>query len=118
MVGLAIGIYFAISLGKLLLDRYRINQQAEDLRQEIQLLKTENEELGKQLAYLKSDEALEKMARQELGWAKPGETRVIIVDETGEQPVASLPSSTKVKTKAEDISFWQQWWNRFFGARK
>jgi len=53
---------------------YRMSAHASDLRKEIGHMKTDNARLSKEVAALKSDPAfLERMARDKIGLARPGE---------------------------------------------
>ena len=53
---------------------YRMSAHARDLRTEIGRMKTDNARLSKEVAALKSDAAyLERMARDKIGLARPGE---------------------------------------------
>ncbi len=57
-------------------------ERAESLRREIELLRTENSRLAVEIAALKSDpRAIERLAREELGLARPGETVFSIREE-------------------------------------
>jgi len=53
---------------------YRMSAHARDLRGEIERMKKDNTRLSKEVAALKSDTAfLERMARDKIGLARPGE---------------------------------------------
>ena len=57
-------------------------ERAESLRREIELLRTENSRLAVEIVALKSDpRAIERLAREELGLARPGETVFSIREE-------------------------------------
>ncbi len=101
----------AFSFSGLVLNGYRLNQQAEALRQEIQELKVQNEQLQKEATFLESAEGLEKMAREELGLVKPGEVAIITIpSKTEEKTDQSLSESRK-----RGVPNWQRWWDIFFG---
>jgi len=78
----------ALLVGALFGDRgllHLIDQRhrAEALAREIDLLQEENARLGQDIAALRSDpRAIERLAREELGFARPGET-VFLVREGG-----------------------------------
>jgi cell division protein FtsL len=86
-------LFVALAVGALIGDRgffYLFEQQrrADVLRREVDELKTENARLGSEIASLRSDpRAIERIAREELGLARPGET-VFILREDG---IASRP---------------------------
>lgn len=57
-------------------------ERAESLRREIELLRSENSRLAVEIVALKSDpRAIERLAREELGLARPGETVFSIREE-------------------------------------
>ena len=57
-------------------------ERAESLRREIEMLRTENSRLAFEIVALKSDpHAIERLAREELGLARPGETVFSIREE-------------------------------------
>ncbi|HET7294582.1 MAG TPA: septum formation initiator family protein [Vicinamibacteria bacterium] len=81
-------LFVALATGALIGDRgffYLFEQQrrAEALRGELDELKAENLRLGAEIASLRTDpRAIERLAREELGLARPGET-VFILREDG-----------------------------------
>lgn len=86
-------LFVALVVGALIGDRgvlYLIDQQrrAEELRQELDALRTDNQRLSDEIAALRSDpRAIERIAREELGLARPGETVFILREER----IASRP---------------------------
>lgn len=86
-------LFVALVVGALIGDRgvlYLLDQQrkAEALRGELDALRADNVRLAEDIAALRSDpRAVETIAREELGLARPGET-VFILREEG---VASRP---------------------------
>jgi cell division protein FtsB len=99
------------SFSGLVLSGYRLNQQAEALRQEIRELKVEDEQLQKDATYLESDEGLETLAREQLGWVKPGEVAVITIPSKTEERETAGP----VEPRMRERPYWQRWWDMFFG---
>jgi cell division protein FtsB len=81
-------LFVALAVGALIGDRgffYLLEQQrrADVLHQELDALKAENARLGVEISSLRSDpRAIERIAREELGLAQPGET-VFILKEDG-----------------------------------
>ncbi|HJS59621.1 MAG TPA: septum formation initiator family protein [Vicinamibacteria bacterium] len=81
-------LFVALAVGALIGDRgffYLFEQQrrADALHREVDDLKAENARLGSEIASLRSDpRAIERIAREELGLARPGET-VFILREDG-----------------------------------
>ncbi len=74
----------------------RERQQYETLQQQIQQLQEENQKLEKQIKDLKSDpHTIEKLAREQMKLAKPGETIYTLPDKDRK---AEAPSSAKEST--------------------
>jgi cell division protein FtsL len=103
--------FIMFSFSGLVVNGYRLNRQAEALRQNIQELKTENDQLQQEATNLESDQGLEKLAREELGWVKPGDVAIITIPTNSEEQV----SQSAPKAQAPEIPHWQRWWDMFFG---
>jgi cell division protein FtsB len=77
----------ALVVGSLFGDRgilYLVEQQERtaSLKREIEELRTENQRLAAEIVGLKTDpRAIERLAREQLGLARPGETVFLIRDE-------------------------------------
>lgn len=100
------------SFGGLVLSNYNLNRQAESLREEIENLKAQNEELQNEVKYWESDEGLERLAREQLGWVKPGDTGVVILPSEIQGQDHANPAAP-VRQEAPN---WQLWWDMFFGG--
>ncbi|HUO83719.1 MAG TPA: septum formation initiator family protein [Thermoanaerobaculia bacterium] len=62
----------------------RAQKRVSDLDREVERLRSENERLRRELETLRSSTyAYEKIAREDLGMAKPGETVYVLPDEPG-----------------------------------
>mgnify|MGYP006301355319 CR=1 FL=1 len=74
--------------------------------------------LRAELEYVKSDEYVERWAREHAGMTQPGETLVIPVMPTATPtpiPTATpVPSPTAIPTPTP-ASFWQRWWQALRG---
>lgn len=75
----------------------RRRQELQTLQQQVDKLQQENQQLEKEIKALKSDpKAIEKLAREQLKLAKPGETIYVLPDKTqkpaqaGDQPKEPL----------------------------
>ncbi|MCL4459802.1 MAG: septum formation initiator family protein [Chloroflexi bacterium] len=110
---LAIVVYLLLSFGGLVMSGYKLNQQAEQLRREIALLKAENEALQKRLSALQTDEELERLAREDLNWVKPGEVLVLPIKQ--QEGLSSAPqSSNEASGKDGYPPNWRRWWALFW----
>lgn len=87
--------------------RGRVNE----LETQKQELLEERGELGRRLEYLESEEYLEQVARGELNLAKPGETVVIV-------PEDSIPveEDSNLQDNKEKVANWQKWVEVVFGT--
>lgn len=74
----AVVVLVAISFARVVLASYQLESQKADLERQITGLKTENARLQGQVTALQTDAEIERLARQELGWTKPGDTEVIV----------------------------------------
>ncbi|MBI3976944.1 MAG: septum formation initiator family protein [Chloroflexi bacterium] len=95
-------VLLAFSAGRKVIEMVALRQEATELRQEIDLLKARNTELRQQVEYLRSDRYVERVAREELGLVKPGDTPVVVLVPTA----AATPSPTPTPTARPAI--WQQ----------
>jgi len=105
--------YFSCSAGRKALEIYDLHRQSEQLRAEISALQERHQELQRQIEYLRSDEYVEKVAREELNLVKPGDTTVVVVT----RPVSLTASVTSATTAGGERhpSPWEQWWAFLFG---
>jgi cell division protein FtsB len=82
----------ALVVGSLFGDRgilqlLRQRQRTEELAREIEKLRDENRMLGEAIQSLRHDPAaIERLAREQLGLAQPGETVFVLRDAPREQP--------------------------------
>lgn len=74
-----------------------------EAQKELELTQRKNAELKKKLSEVQSPQYLERIARDNLGLAKVGETVVIL-------PPVSEPIDLKIK---EEIPNWQKWVKMF-----
>jgi cell division protein FtsB len=98
---LAVAGYMLFSAGTNFLHTYRLAGDETRLRQEVEALLQEKEQLQQIRDYLRSDEYIEFMARRVFGLVEPGESMVVV-----ESPPADAEEE-------EDTSL--KWWQRLFG---
>lgn len=72
-------LYMAVSYISGFVQIWRLQNEIRRVRAEIELVEAQNQALREELAYLLSDEYVEKVAREELGLVMPGETAVILM---------------------------------------
>ena len=105
LAAIAVAGYFLISFGNLVLTAYRLNVEAEALRTDIKALSEENEALQLEVDGLEGQATVEAIAREELGWTKPGETQVVVDVEPGSSVV--LPETER--PISPPVANWRRW---------
>jgi cell division protein FtsL len=98
LVALAIAVLvglIALSFVRVTVAELELREQKQGLEREIESLRADNAALHAQVEYLQTDNAIEQLAREELGWTKPGDTSVVVIrplptDPSG--PSSSAPS--------------------------
>lgn len=113
VLGAALLGYFVISFGGLALTGFQLNERAASLEREVQDLRVDNERLENEIRSLQTDDVLEKLAREELGWTRAGETGVVVVPK---KPEAILPVAESPTKRRDDTPNWRRWWDLFFGS--
>lgn len=109
---LAVLAYFLFSLSDLVVSKHRLDERLSTLQAEVTRLRAESKDLEQQVEWLQTDQAVEALAREELGWVKPGETGIIVVP-SAPTTVAAEPSQVRLKTSR--VPNWERWWTLFFG---
>jgi cell division protein FtsB len=94
--------YFLFSAGSNFLHSYRLAGDETRLRDEVEELQLQIDQLQQIRDYLRTDEYVEFMARRVFGLVKPGETLVTVQSPSPDEP--SLPDAPDEK-----------WWQRLFG---
>lgn len=80
-------------------------------QQQYQQVQNQNSQLNAQANHYKDPSVIEREAREQLGYIRPGEHPVIIISST-----APVSASTPHKAPPPVVhTFWQDWWNVFFG---
>lgn len=89
----------------------QLAQKLQQEQQKAQQLQRTHGQLVDAVNYYKDPGVIEKEARQQLGYIKPGENPVIIVS-AGDQ---GKQNTQKQKQVVIQQGFWQNWWDTFFG---
>lgn len=115
IIALTISIFLIVDLGRRAATNYRIQREAERLTQEVAAAREYQNKLLERRTYAASDLYVEAVARNELKWAKPGETVVMVLPtyETARapnQPAVDAEQHVQVIKTPE-----QAWWELFFG---
>ena len=106
-------LYALVATGQKALENYRLNQEADALRAEIQELRSQNVDLQQQIEDARTDSAIESLAREQLGLIKPGDHPLVMV----EQPSAPAapPAQPVQSAPPPPTPVWRQWWAYLFG---
>lgn len=113
VTSLAVCALVVLSFVRLAITEYQLSLQEQALAQSVDKLKGENQQLKANIDYLQTDAAIEKLAREELGWTKPGDTAVIVLTS---QPAPTLPKLSSSSSTTPTPPTWKQWWDVFFAS--
>ncbi|MFZ5366071.1 MAG: FtsB family cell division protein [Patescibacteria group bacterium] len=105
---LIFGLYLIVSFSRDILSLLEKSKEQEKEQLKLEKLEIKNEELKKQLEYVKSQEFVEKQAREKLGLAREGEVVVILPENVGELV------KPKEEKKEEELPNWKRWLKLFF----
>lgn len=84
-------VYMGVSYVSGFVQIWRMENEINRVRAEIEAIEAQNQQLREELAYLLSDEYVEKVAREELGLVMPGETAVIVTTSGGDSTGGASP---------------------------
>lgn len=99
-----IGSYFILSISRQIYRLYKTQDLVTNAQNKLDILKSEQQALKEQLDYQKSNEFIEKEARNKLGLVKPNEAIVVLPNDKSEDQ-SNLTSS--------DSNF-GLWWQAVF----
>jgi len=108
---------FILAFGGKALESHRLQRHNAMLRAEIAALEQEREELEQRLQYVESPEYVERVAREEYRWTRPGENLVIPIYRRRSLPAATptpAPSSNEAVV-TPSASYWSEWWELLTG---
>ena len=102
---------------KTIQSNYVLQKQISALKQQTDVQKLENNNLGLQNQYLKTNQYLELSARQNFGLANPGEKEVVVPESVALSYTTNLPTADKqtAPTSKQPIyqRNWQSWLHFF-----
>jgi cell division protein FtsL len=109
----AAGVIFTLFvIGGKAVQSYELKQEALALEQRIDSLKTQNRQLKQQLEHYRSDQFIEKVAREELGLVKPGDVAIVVPlpkDQAPSTLLDSTPLDFSYEPERPRIPTWQRW---------
>jgi cell division protein FtsB len=112
-------VLISAALAKEIARRYQIHAEIKKLENTAASLEQRNTELGGLLNQLSNSAYREEQARLKLGLQKPGESVVVVMGESTDNPPASTNATpTTAPEESDDISSTasnpQKWWDYFF----
>ncbi len=89
----------------------QLMQQLQKEQQKLQQAHIQNERLAQAANYYKDPSVIEKEAREQLGYIRPGEQPVVIVGTNVKNQARTQASSNTTPSQG----YWLQWWALFTG---
>lgn len=80
LILLGLIIWLGYTFGRGFVEHHRLSQEIAKLTNEIQALELRNAQIREEIERHRSEEYIERVAREKLGLVKPGETRFIILE--------------------------------------
>lgn len=112
LTGLA-ALYLLLVIGQRAMDAYRINQEIDTIRREVVSLQTHNLELQAELSSARADEEIERIAREELGYVRPGDRPLILLWPDGRPPSSQNASAAATARGPAPEPNWRSWLRLF-----
>jgi hypothetical protein len=107
-----IAVYLVLLTSQRALDAYRLRRESETIRHDIVNLRTRNVELQRELSSERRDFEIERIAREQLGYARPGDHPIVLI--WAEDPRAATPVPATARDHARP--HWQEWLELFVDA--
>ena len=107
--GLAV-LYLVLLTGQRTLEAYRVNQEVDAVRRDIEAQRARNVALQTELSSARLDEDIERIARDELNMVKPGDQPVVLVWPDGNVKRNSEPEAGRPPSEPT----WRTWLRLFF----
>jgi cell division protein FtsB len=107
--GLAV-LYLVLLTGQRALEAYRVNQEVDAVRRDIEAQRSRNIQLQAELSSARLDEDIERIARDELNMVKPGDQPVVLVWPDGNGRLGTQPAANRPAPEAG----WRTWLRLFF----
>ena len=117
-IGLLVIIYMFAILASETGKNYQLRSKADELESQISRLESQIQDLGYKVTYYKTDSYRERLAREKLNVAAPGESVVVIKDGQSKTEEAEKPNEVILKSDEQVLAEkpnYQQWWVFIFG---
>lgn len=104
-IGATLLLYFGIAIAGRTLQLYELQQAEARLQQQIAALETQRQELLHLKDQINSDQYVERVAREQLGFVKPGELGVMVLSST----TAPVPEAPVAEVRPDTRANWERW---------
>jgi cell division protein FtsB len=122
LIVLVMGIFFLFSFVNQVIRQAQLEQFREEVRADVARLKTENAVLAQSVEYVESNDYAEQIAREQLGYARAGDT--VLMPTFPDQVVSNTITTAITNTLNSDLSpattppttvvatepNWMRWW--------
>jgi len=127
LIVLVMGIFFLFSFVNQVMRQAQLEQFREEVRADVARLKTENAVLAQSVEYVESNDYAEQIAREQLGYARAGDTVLMptfpdqVVSNTITTAITNTlnsdlsPATTPPTTVAATEPNWMRWWRMLRG---
>jgi cell division protein DivIC len=85
-------------------------------QEQLLAMRAENGHLEEEVAALQSDEEVERLAREQFGLARPGETAYVVVAPPGEEAAAPEPEPEPTLARTGEQPWWRDVWDFLTGG--
>lgn len=109
---LVFSIYLATNLYRDLQKRQRVKQEIQNLKNQINEVDKQNNDLKNLISYFETDEYTESFAREKLGFKKPGEKIIILPKQEN-----TLDKTNNNDEKSKIYNNMKSWWDYFFASK-
>jgi cell division protein FtsB len=89
----------------------QLMQQVQSEQKKLQQIQQQHDQLVQADKYYSDPAVIEKEAREQLGFIRPGEQPVVLVGSNQQAQSATISTSKPAASQG----FWQDWWKLFFG---
>ena len=116
IVAVLVFVVMAYFLSRVIHKKYEVAQEIKSIKERRESLVKENQRLQDMLSYLKTDSYQEKVARENLGLQKPGET-VVAIEEKDAAVVRTAEEFSPAPADAKATAYlpiFKKWYNYFF----
>lgn len=106
VIALVIAVFFAFVFARAYYQDYKVRQEIESLKEEVNNLQTKKLESMEILKYVTSEDFVEEKARIELNMKQPGENVIILDNVDVDNKKSELNTETDEKHLSNPIKWW------------